>query len=426
MKSHRRLAPIVSLALGFTGAFAHAAAQVAPYGSGINPPGSLELGAGSPQVGASLQLSVRNTAVADPLPGLAYLYLASQPAPGFPGGLLLPGLGLGSSGAPGELLLDVLPPNPFLSLGPSVYPGGAATRASFTLGVPGNPSLAGVDIFAQGLLVTADQGSSLGLTNALRITLAGPTPIPGVTPLPGLAIIAPGTFLMGSTATDGTPYFSQLDEKPLHTVTLTKPFWMGTTEVTQAHYQALMGSNPSFYVGPNNPVERVSWFDAQAYCGALTAQQAALGQVPPGYQYRLPTEAEWEYAARAGTTTEYSLGSEILCSQARFSVNYHAPRLEICDFPYAPVPVASYAPSPWGLFDMQGNMLEWCLDSYASYTAAAVADPFVTGGLTRVARGGSWSLNSSYCRSARRLNASPGFKANSVGFRVVLAPILVP
>jgi formylglycine-generating enzyme required for sulfatase activity len=403
-----------------------AAAQVTPYGSGINPAGSLELTAGSLWIGTSFQLSVRNTAATNPLPGQAYLYLASQPAPGFPAGLVLPGLGLGGPGSNGELLLDVLPPNPFLILGPSIYLGGASAGANFSLSAPPNPSLVGFDIFAQGLLVTADQGFSLGFTNALRITLGGPTPIPGVTPLPGLAIIAPGTFLMGSTATAGSPYFSQLDEMPLHAVTLSKPFWMGTTEVTQAQYHALMGTNPSFYIGTKNPVERVSWFDAQAYCGALTAQQAALGQVPSGYQYRLPTEAEWEYAARAGTTTEYSLGSEILCSQARFSFNYHTPRLEICDFPYAPVPVGSYAASPWGLFDMQGNMLEWCLDSYASYTAAALADPFVTGGLTRVARGGSWSLNSSFCRSARRLNASPGFKANSVGFRVVLAPVLVP
>jgi hypothetical protein len=190
-----------------------AAAQVTPYGSGINPAGSLQLTSGLPNIGTTFNLSVRNTAVANPQPGQAYLYLASTPAQGFPAGLVLPGLGLGFPGRPGELLLDVLPPNPFLTLGPTLYLGGTSSGANFSLSVPSNPALVGVDVYAQGLLVTDNQGIWLGLTNALQIPLGAPTgPIPGVTPISGLAIIQAGTFQMGSDAAGGAPYFGSSDE----------------------------------------------------------------------------------------------------------------------------------------------------------------------------------------------------------------------
>jgi formylglycine-generating enzyme required for sulfatase activity len=424
MQLRLRLAQI--LALGLVGVSLSASAQVSPYGSGINPAGSLELTAGSPQIGTSFQLSVRNTAASNPSLGFAYLYLASQPAPGFPAGLVLPGLGLGSPGAPGELLLDVLPPNPFLTLGPTFYPGGTSSGANFSISVPSNPSLAGVDLFAQGLLVTDNQGFLLGLTNALQITLAAPTvPIPGVTPIPGLAIIQPGTFQMGSNAEFVEPYFGISAEKPVHPVTISYPFWMGATEVTQAQYQALMGTNPSAFPGATRPVEQVSWFNAQAYCAALTVQQAALGNVPAGYQYRLPTEAEWEYTCRGGTTTEFNVGSALFCNQARFRYSYHS-NSECSGWQSGTVPVGSYPPNPWGLFDTHGNVWEWCLDSFASYPAGAVTDPFVTGGPDRFVRGGSWGGDSIGCRSAYRSSSNPAFKFNNFGFRVVLAPVLVP
>jgi formylglycine-generating enzyme required for sulfatase activity len=404
-----------------------ASAQVTPYGSGINPPGSLELTSGSPQIGTSFQLSVRDTAASNPLPGLAYLYLSSQPAPGFPAGLVLPGLGLGSPGAPGELLLDLLPPNPFLTFGPVSYLGGTSSGANFPVAVPSNPALVGVDVYAQGLLVTDNQGFLLGVTNALQIPLGAPTvPIPGVTPIPGLAIIQAGTFQMGSNAAGGAPYFGSSAEQPVHAVTISYPFWMGATEVTQAQYQELMGTNPAFYPGANRPVEQVTWFNAQAYCAALTAQQAALGNVPAGYQYRLPTEAEWEYACRAGTTTEFNVGSALFCNQARFGFSYHSTPVASCNIPSGTVPVGSYPANAWGLFDMHGNVWEWCLDSLASYPAGAVTDPFVTGGPYRVVRGGGWSNSSNVCRSAYRLSVSPGFTGSDFGFRVVLAPVLVP
>jgi formylglycine-generating enzyme required for sulfatase activity len=420
-----RLARILALALGFAAVSLSASAQVTPYGSGINPAGSLELTAGSPWIGTSFQLSVRNTAVANPSLGFAYLYLASRPAQGG-AGLVLPGLGLGAPGSSGELLIDVFPPNPFLTLGPTFYPGGTSSAANFSLSVPPNPALVGVDVYAQGLLVTDNQGFLLGLTNALQIPLSAPTgPIPGVTPIPGLAIIQPGTFQMGSNAAFAEPYFGTSDEKPVHSVTISYPFWMGATEVSQAQYQALMGTNPSGFPGANRPVEVVSWFDAQAYCAALTIQQAALGNVPAGYQYRLPTEAEWEYACRAGTTTEFNVGSALFCNQARFRYSYHS-NSECSGWQSGTVPVGSYPPNPWGLFDTHGNVWEWCLDSSASYPAGAVADPFVTGGPIRVIRGGGYGYDSGDCRSAGRGYLTPGEAYGDLGFRVVLAPVLVP
>ena len=154
-----------------------------------------------------------------------------------------------------------------------------------------------------------------------------------------------------------------------------------------------------------------------------TAQQTALGNVPAGYQFRLPTEAEWEYACRAGTTTEFHTGAGLFCSNAKFDYSYHSN--SSCNST-GPAPVASYAANAWGLHDMHGNVWEWCLDSYAGYTAGAVTNPFVTGGPNRVARGASWSLDSSSCRSAHRSSDIPTDPDDDRGFRVVLAPILVP
>jgi formylglycine-generating enzyme required for sulfatase activity len=242
-------------------------------------------------------------------------------------------------------------------------------------------------------------------------------------PTPALVAIQPGSFQMGSNAAGGAPYFGDATTQPVHAVTLSYNFWMGATEVTQAQYQALVGTNPSQFVDPNKPVERVSWNDAQAYCVALTTQQAALGNVPAGYQFRLPTEAEWEYACRAGTTTEFNTGAALLCGDAKFSYSYHSN--SSCNSS-STVPVSSYAPNAWGLYDMHGNVYEWCLDSYAGYITGPVTDPFVTGGFGRVVRGGSWSDNSNVCRSAYRSNGNPGDASDNAGFRVVLAPVLVP
>ena len=228
----------------------------------------------------------------------------------------------------------------------------------------------------------------------------------------GFAQIQAGTFQMGEVGV----------EEPVHTVTISYPFWMGATEVTQAEYAALMGRNPSQFQGSeypdsaNRPVEQVSWHDARSYCKALTAQQSARGAVPSGYEFRLPTEAEWEYACRAGTTTSWNVGNSLSCSQANHN---------FCIGKQTSV-VGSYAPNAWGLYDMHGNVWEWCLDSWdesANYPSSAVSDPYVASGPHRVLRGGSWGGASGHCRAADRGRREPGYTDDSVGLRVVCAPV---
>jgi formylglycine-generating enzyme required for sulfatase activity len=285
-------------------------------------------------------------------------------------------------------------------------------------GALGSPFVAGQVFYAQGWFRDPGAPKQTNLSDGLRFALGVPCP-----PTPqGMVPIPAGTFAMGSNAAGGVPYNGNSSTQPVHQVTLSYSFWMGATEVTQAQYGALMGTNPSNFVGANNPVERVLWSDAQAYCDALTTQQAALGNVPPGYQYRLPTEAEWEYACRAGTTTEFNVGNALFCNQAKFGYSYHSN--SGCNSSTT-VPVASYAPNAWGLYDMHGNVQEWCLDSDAPYSPGAVTNPFVTGGPYRVLRGGNWTNDSGWCRSAHRAYG-PGGTSSIIGFRVVLAPILVP
>ena len=208
-------------------------------------------------------------------------------------------------------------------------------------------------------------------------------------------------------------------EQPVHTVTISRPFWVGAYEVTQAQYQSLMGNNPSYWQAAQRPVEQVSWNSAMAYCAALTTAEAAAGRIPAGYQYRLPTEAEWEYVCRAGTTTEWNVGASLSTSQANFN-NPSSGQTTV---------VGSYAANPWGLFDTHGNVWEWCLDSWdgsANYPSSAVSDPYVSSGPVRVFRGGGWNDSAGSCRSAVRNSRNPGVTNSDIGFRVVLAPVLVP
>ncbi|MBI5850662.1 MAG: formylglycine-generating enzyme family protein [Planctomycetes bacterium] len=248
-----------------------------------------------------------------------------------------------------------------------------------------------------------------------------------------MVAIPPGTFLMGSNAATGVPYFSIAWERPVHQVTISRPFCMGRYEVTQAEYQAVMGSNPSYFQGApypnsaNRPVEQVTWNDAMAYCAALTARESAAGRLPAGYQYRLPTEAEWEYCCRAGTTTEFHYGNSLVCGQASFWYSYHS--LSSCNNSSSTGVVGGYTANAWGLHDMHGNVWEWCLDwgdGSANYPAGAVTDPYVFSGPLRVIRGGSWGNDSRYCRSAGRIGDNPSGGYLHLGFRVVLASVLVP
>ena len=237
----------------------------------------------------------------------------------------------------------------------------------------------------------------------------------GISPNPALNMVAiqPGTFQMGSIA-------GAANEQPVHPVTITRAFWIGQYEVTQAQYQAIRGTNPSAFPGPQRPVENVSWHDATLYCSTLNSTEAAAGRLPAGYQYRLPTEAEWEYACRAGTTTEWNTGTNLVCGQANFwtcGANQTAT-------------VGSYQANPWGLHDMHGNVREWCFDSWdnsPNYPSSATSDPFVATGHDRVGRGGDWTGSAYVARSSVRGAFPPDFSAFGImGFRVVLAPIITP
>jgi formylglycine-generating enzyme required for sulfatase activity len=233
--------------------------------------------------------------------------------------------------------------------------------------------------------------------------------------------VEPGTFTMGSPTTEAG---RQADREDEHNVSLTKGFYLGKYEVTQAQYQAVMTGNtdslsatPSEWPNnPNRPVEKVSWADAQIFLIRLNAQQSA--NIPTGWAYVLPTESQWEYACRAGTTTAYSWGNDINSSRANY--NWDGAYNTGVDFKQTR-DVGQYAANPWGFFDMHGNVWEWTADWYqAAYpTGNPVVD--TTGpasGSTRVRRGGSWYLAGTNLRSAKRGNGSPGSRLNNLGFRV--------
>ena len=232
--------------------------------------------------------------------------------------------------------------------------------------------------------------------------------------------IQPGTFMMGSTA-------GERWEQSVHPVTISRPFWIGKYEVTQEQYRATMGFNPSRFQGasyPNSgrrPVEQVSWDQAMTFCHWLTFAESALGRVPSGYVYRLPTEAEWEYCCRAGTITEYWVGPTLSCVQALHEgTSWHSQ----CGISQTAV-VGSYPENPFGLHDTHGNVSEWCIDRYEfnqEYPDSHAVDPRGTWGSSASVRGGSWIMNSYYCRSAFRMVWPPTSATGDVGFRVVLAP----
>lgn len=231
--------------------------------------------------------------------------------------------------------------------------------------------------------------------------------------------ISPGTFVMGSpeTETDRTIW-----EGPQTTVTLSKGFWMCRYEVNQQEYQEIMGNNPSYYKNGSKmlPVERVMWGNAVEYCKRLTVKMRKAGTLPEGWEFRLPTEAEWEFACRAGTRTRFSYGDD----PGYANLSKYAWYDGTSDASTHEVNSKVKKPNAWGLYDMHGNVWEWCQDWWSSrLPSGSVTDP--TGpaeGDMKVVRGGrgSTSLTSTY-RSAYRFRAIPdGFNSN-VGFRLVVA-----
>ena len=228
-----------------------------------------------------------------------------------------------------------------------------------------------------------------------------------------MASVCPGTFTMGSPANEPGRVN---DEGPQTRVTLTRAFWLGQTEVTQAQWEALMGSNPSTFKGASRPVEQVSWNDAMAFCRKLTERERAAGRLPKGYAYTLPTEAQWEYACRAGTTGLYA-GDGNLDDMGWYEGNSGN----------TTHPVGQKQPNTWGLYDMHGNVWEWCLDWYGNYPGGRVTDyAGPSTGTRRVFRGGGWGRGAAFCRSAFRFKGVPSFRFFILGLRVALAPQVQP
>ena len=317
------------------------------------------------------------------------------------------------------------------ALNPTGY---AVYTPTFTLGEPTRPDHAfvgwteGAATFPQ-MLPEVPRGSTGDKVFTAHWVECETFYLPGGVPLV-MHKIPHGTFIMGSPndelgrAFDG----NASKESPQHQVTISKDFYIGKFEVTQAQYEAIMGTNPSSFTeyadSPSRPVENICWNDAKAFCASLTNYIGA--SIPDGFtSFDLPTEAQWEYACRAGTTTSLNNGTNItvatgVCDNLSVLAWYvsisnnqtHA--------------VGKKAPNAWGLYDMYGNVLEWCLDCYnETYysTCGDCTDPICSSvSSNRVLRGGSWYSYPYYCRSAYRFGNYLGYGINRYGFRVILAP----
>jgi len=214
--------------------------------------------------------------------------------------------------------------------------------------------------------------------------------------------ISNGSFEMGSNDGD-------LDEKPIHRVTISKGFYMGKYEVTQEEFKKVMGTNPSYFENcPRCPVEKVSWVDAQEFIKRLNAKNEGI--------YRLPTEAEWEYAARAGTTTKWSFGNEER-QLADYAWYYENSELKTNLKTHE---VGTRKPNQFGLYDMHGNVWEWCADWYGAYPTGNITDPTgPSSGSKRVYRGGSFDKVALLLRASIRTFSSPSYSDSNLGFRMV-------
>ncbi|MHC6202455.1 SUMF1/EgtB/PvdO family nonheme iron enzyme [Breznakiellaceae bacterium SP9] len=319
--------------------------------------------------------------------------------------------------------------------------GGSASYSTLDDGITAMASLTntltGIKIAALGALAQSTD-TPMGSRNA------GPLPAPtgtalsasfnmtsqvAATPQKSIASdmvrIQGGTFMMGSPASEP----SRESDEVQHRVSVSS-FSIGKTEVTQKDYQAVMGNNPSSFKGDTLPVETVTWYEAVAYCNARSRQEG----LTPAYTiigtnvswdrsangYRLPTEAEWEYACRAGTTTPFSTGSNINTNQANYDGNYPYNGNSKGTYRQATTAVGSFAPNSWGLYDMPGNVWEWCWDWYGDYSSSPQTDPIGAASESyRVGRGGSWYYDAASLRSAGRYYGTPTYRSDYLGFRVV-------
>lgn len=263
-------------------------------------------------------------------------------------------------------------------------------------------SAAPLAIDADPLAVRPSSGAGAVLVNSLGMKLIW---------------VEPGQFWRGSEPAET----GHRANESRHLVTLTRGFWLSATEVTQAQYEAVMNDNPSAFAGADRPVENVPWFAWIVYCNRLSEWEG----LRPAYRidgvrviwdraadgYRLPTEAQWEYACRAGTTTRFSAGDKTtqLMAVAWFRVNAD----------WQTRPVAAKPANPWGFFDMHGNVFEWCWDLYAPYGGQELVDPTgAADGGRRILRGGGWGSYSRGCRSAYRLTSEPSVRRAWFGARL--------
>lgn len=223
---------------------------------------------------------------------------------------------------------------------------------------------------------------------------------------PGFVWLWPGTFTMGSVTSEA----GRASDELRHLVTFTNAFAVCDHEVTQAEYEAVTGTNPSKFKGQDLPVDSVSWVEAVDYCKKLTEMERAAGLITSRQVYRLPTEAEWEYAARAGSTAaRHGDLDDIAWWQGNSELRTR--------------PVKTKQPNAWGLYDMIGNLWEWCSDWRGPYSPTPAKNPpGPTSGTDRVERGGSWASPVEHCRAAMRNSFVPTLRDRSVGFRAVLAP----
>jgi uncharacterized protein (TIGR02996 family) len=221
--------------------------------------------------------------------------------------------------------------------------------------------------------------------------------------------VPPGSFLMGSPADEK----ERAENETPHRVSLTHGFWLGVHPVTQVQWRRVMGRNPSYFKGDELPVEQVSWDDGQGFCEKLKEKT--------GRQFRLPSEAEWEYACRAGTTTPFWFGETISTDQANYHGNYTYGKGKKGVYRKQTTLVGSFPPNAWGLTDLHGNIWEWCQDWYSPLLDEDIED--LQGGDSgdaRVLRGGCWGGYPRWCRAAYRRGVEPAYRGRNFGCRVVL------
>ncbi|MDR1301160.1 MAG: formylglycine-generating enzyme family protein [Treponema sp.] len=277
-------------------------------------------------------------------------------------------------------------------------------------------------------LLTSLSGEALQITDLPEITEpirtetapaeAATAPEERVVPFEQGVRIPEGVVLLGSPLSE----VARDRDEVQHRVRVLS-FYIGKYEVSQQEYSAMMGTNPSYFRGDRFPVERVTWFDAVRYCNTRSIKEG----LTPAYAidndevtwdqkangYRLPTEAEWEYACRAGTTTAFNVGDTINTNQSNYDGTYTYPGSSRGVYRHQTTAIGSFPPNPWGLYDMHGNVYEWCWDEYGAYESTDWVPN------RRIVRGGSWYSAPQYLRSANRVRMAPSTKTTYLGFRVV-------